>query len=154
VTREGNPRTSSADVGVFPWAGESDPDRACTTEQFCTDWRSKRLRGFQQEEHGELERSRSCPLTATTHWLHHNIKVSYCYFEGTTRMFLFEYKNYTIYPTPLFHKETASWQIHLTIKYKNIVKVFENEDILFTKPEAVFYCIKYGKELIDHGIKF
>lgn len=69
-------------------------------------------------------------------------------------MQLFEYKDHTIYPTPLFQKETSCWKIHLTIRYKDNVMVFENDDILFTKPEAVFYSIKYGKDLIDRGIEF
>ena len=69
-------------------------------------------------------------------------------------MQLFEYKDHTIYPAPLFQKETAGWKVHLTIKHKDTVKVFENEDILFTKSEAVFYSIKYGKSLIDLGIEF
>jgi hypothetical protein len=69
-------------------------------------------------------------------------------------MQVFEYKDHVIYPTPLFQRETESWKIHLTIKYRDEVKIFENDDILFTKPEAVFYCIKYGKALIDEGITF
>lgn len=69
-------------------------------------------------------------------------------------MQLFEYKDHTIYPTPFYHKETRCWKIHLTIRYKDNVKVFEKDDILFTEPEAVFYCIKYGKELIDCGLGF
>ena len=69
-------------------------------------------------------------------------------------MQLFEYKGCTIYPAPFFQKGTASWKVHLTIKYNGNVKVFENSAILFTKPEAVFYSIKYGKELIDQGIEF
>jgi len=69
-------------------------------------------------------------------------------------MQLYEYKDHIIYPAPLFQKETRCWKIHLSIKYKDNVKVFENDDILFTKSEAVFYSIKYGKELIDRGIKF
>jgi len=69
-------------------------------------------------------------------------------------MQLFEYKDHVIVPSPLFQKETECWKIHLTIMYKGQEKIFENDDILFTKPEAVFYSIKYGKSLIDNGIKF
>jgi hypothetical protein len=67
-------------------------------------------------------------------------------------MKLYEYKGYVIYPAPHLAGSYGYWKISLSIRYGETVKTYSNDSICFTKGEAVFNCIKYGKELIDNGV--
>ncbi len=67
-------------------------------------------------------------------------------------MQFYEYKGYTIYPAPQFVPRSGSWKIELLIKYDNVVKKYGNERVFFTKGEAVFHAIQFGRDLIDQGI--
>lgn len=66
-------------------------------------------------------------------------------------MKFYDYKDYTIYPTPRYSTESGNWKIHLTIRYKTKYKIFTNDISFNTEYEAVFNCIQYGKQLIDEG---
>jgi len=74
--------------------------------------------------------------------------------KGTFIMHFLEYKNHIIYPTPRLQFGTGCWKIQLTIRYKNKVKLFNNDNIFSTRSEAVFHSIGYGKKLIDDEIDF
>jgi len=67
-------------------------------------------------------------------------------------MQFYEYKGYSIYPTPRLVVGSGSWRIELIIKYNNSVEKYRNDTIYFTKGEAVFHAIQFGKKLIDDGI--
>lgn len=66
-------------------------------------------------------------------------------------MQFYEYKGFTIYPAPKFVVGTCHWRIELAIKHNNTLQKYTTEDIYFTKGEAVFHSIQYGKKLIDDG---
>ncbi len=66
-------------------------------------------------------------------------------------MQFYEYKGYTIYPAPQFSDRSSGWRVELVIKYANSFKKYSSEKVYFTKGEAVFHSIHYGKELIDNG---
>jgi hypothetical protein len=68
-------------------------------------------------------------------------------------MHFYEYKGFTIYPTPRLHLESGYWRIQVTIRFKQSIRIFNSENIFSTKGEAVFHCINYGKKLIDDGIE-
>lgn len=67
-------------------------------------------------------------------------------------MQFYEYKGYTIYPAPHFAVGTSCWRIEIVIKYNEKIKKYCNEKFFFTKGEAVFHSIQFGKNLIDQGI--
>jgi hypothetical protein len=68
-------------------------------------------------------------------------------------MHLFEYKSHIIYPTPRLQIETGYWKVQLTLRYRNSFKIFTQDSVFPTEGEAVYNSIKYGKELVDSGIK-
>ena len=67
-------------------------------------------------------------------------------------MKLYDYKGYVIYPAPYYVSNYGYWKIALTIRYDDTVKTYSTNTTCFTNGEAVFNCIKYGKELIDQGV--
>jgi len=67
-------------------------------------------------------------------------------------MQFYEYKGHIIYPSPQSVVGSGYWKIELIIKYNNSIEKFSNDTIYFTKGEAVFHSIQYGKKLIDDGI--
>ena len=67
-------------------------------------------------------------------------------------MQLYEYNGYTIYPTPRLAVGYGYWKVELTIRCGRTIKEYSSDNTFFTKGEAVFNCIRYGKELIDDGI--
>ena len=66
-------------------------------------------------------------------------------------MQFYEYKGYVIYPTPHLVVGSGHWKIELLVKYNNSIEKYSNENIYFTKGEAVFHAIQFGKKLIDDG---
>lgn len=71
--------------------------------------------------------------------------------EKERPMQFYEYKDYTIYPAPQYDEKSFSWRVELVIMYVNTYKKYTGEGIYFTKGEAVFHSIRYGKQLIDNG---
>ena len=69
-------------------------------------------------------------------------------------MQFYEYKGCTIYPTPQLMIETGLWKIELMLRRNSKTEKFSDVKIFNTKAEAVFYCISYGKKLIDDGVAF
>ena len=69
-------------------------------------------------------------------------------------MQFYEYKGYTIYPTPQLVTESRCWFIELIIKNKNVIKKYDDKNFFTTEAEAVFHSLLYGKKLIDDGIIF
>jgi hypothetical protein len=67
-------------------------------------------------------------------------------------MQFYEYKGFIIYPTPQYIISTSCWKVELIIKYNNTVSKYNNDNKLYTKGEAYFHCIQFGKKLIDDGI--
>jgi hypothetical protein len=67
-------------------------------------------------------------------------------------MQFYEYKGYTIYPTPHFAVESSCWSIGIVIKYNNVLKKYSNDNFFLTEGEAVFHSIQYGRSIIDQGI--
>ena len=67
-------------------------------------------------------------------------------------MQFYEYKGYTIYPAPHFVVGSGRWRTEIVIKYGTIVKKYGDDKFFFTKGEAVFHSIQFGKTLIDQGI--
>lgn len=64
----------------------------------------------------------------------------------------YEHKGYMIYPITHLLVESGYWNIEIVIKYNDIIKTYANDSIFFTKGEAVFHSIQFGKTLIDQGI--
>ena len=67
-------------------------------------------------------------------------------------MKLYEYRGYVIYPTPYYVAAFGFWKLVLNIRYGQAVTSYSTNTTCFTAGEAVFACIKYGKELIDGGV--
>ena len=67
-------------------------------------------------------------------------------------MQIYEHNGYSICPTPHLVVATGSWKCGIVIKYNNKMKKYCNETVCFTKGEAVFHAIQFGKTLIDQGI--
>ena len=67
-------------------------------------------------------------------------------------MQFYEYKGFTIYPSPKLLSGSSCWMIELLIKNKNVIKKYVDENFFTTKGEAVFHSIMYGKKLIDDGV--
>ncbi|KAF0218865.1 MAG: hypothetical protein FD174_2648 [Geobacteraceae bacterium] len=67
-------------------------------------------------------------------------------------MQFYEYKGFTIYPTPRLSIESDTWMINLTIRRGTKVKVFSAPNCFKTKGEATFHCISFGKKIIDAEI--
>ncbi len=66
-------------------------------------------------------------------------------------MQFYEYKGFVIYPTPQL-SGPGFWKVELVIKHDNKIKKYGDDTKLFTKGEAVFHSIQYGKKMIDDGI--
>jgi hypothetical protein len=64
----------------------------------------------------------------------------------------YEYKGYTIFPTPQFVIESGCWSVAIAIKYNNVIKKYSNDNMFLSKGEAVFHSIHYGRNIIDQGI--
>ena len=69
-------------------------------------------------------------------------------------MQFYEYKGCTIYPTPRLMVGTGLWKIEMMFRCDSVTEKYSDEKVFNTKAEAVFYCISYGKRLIDDGIVF
>ena len=67
-------------------------------------------------------------------------------------MQFYEYKGFVIYPVPEPVAGPGCWKVELIIKHDNKIRKYGDEKKLFTKGEAVFHSIQYGKKLIDDGI--
>ncbi len=67
-------------------------------------------------------------------------------------MQFYEYRGFTIYPAPQFIAGSGRWKVDVIVKYNNVIKKYGNDDVCFTKGEAVFHSIQYGRKLIDQGI--
>jgi hypothetical protein len=67
-------------------------------------------------------------------------------------MQFYEYKGFTIYPTPHLQLQSGCWQVQLTIRHDERMKIYASGNMFPTKGEAVFHSISYGKSLIDDGI--
>jgi hypothetical protein len=67
-------------------------------------------------------------------------------------MQFYEYKGYIICPAPCLIVESGYWNIELTIRHNNVIDKFSKDCICFTKGEAIFQSICYGKKLIDDGM--
>ncbi len=63
----------------------------------------------------------------------------------------YEYKGYTIYPTPHLIGLPSCWTIDLIIKNNNVIRKFNTQDFFATQAEALFQSLDYGKQLIDQG---
>ena len=69
-------------------------------------------------------------------------------------MQFYDYKGCTIYPTPRLMVGTGLWKIELMLRCNSVTEKCSDEKVFNTKAEAVFYCISYGKRLIDDGVVF
>ncbi len=67
-------------------------------------------------------------------------------------MHFYEYKGFTIYPTPRLSLEFDTWAIHLSIRRGDRIVSFSAERSFNTKGEAVFHAINFGKQIIDGEI--
>lgn len=64
----------------------------------------------------------------------------------------YEYKGYAIYPAPYYVVRSSCWRLVIAIKHNNVIKEYCNDKFFFTKGEAVYHSIQFGKKLIDDGI--
>ena len=67
-------------------------------------------------------------------------------------MHFYEYKGFTIYPTPKLSLRTDTWTIGLSIRRGNKIKTISTAHSFRTKGEAAFHCISFGKKIIDGEI--
>lgn len=68
-------------------------------------------------------------------------------------MHFYEYKGFTIYPSPRLSLEFDTWAIHLSIRRGDRLKSFSAEHSFNTKGEAVFHAIGFAKKIIDGEIE-
>ena len=68
-------------------------------------------------------------------------------------MLFYDYKGYTIYPIPHLVAGSGRWKIELTLRHYALARDYSYDEEFNSEGEAVFNCIKYGKQLIDEGIE-
>ena len=66
-------------------------------------------------------------------------------------MHFYEYKGYTIYPTPHLVLESGYWRMEVIIRHKEQITRHSCDTLFSTRGEAVFHSISYGKKLIDEA---
>jgi len=68
-------------------------------------------------------------------------------------MQFYEYRGFTIYPTPKISLEGDAWTLNLSIRRGANVKAFKTAYSFGTKGEAVFHCINFGKKIVDGDVE-
>ena len=68
-------------------------------------------------------------------------------------MLFYDYKGYTIYAAPRLVAGSGRWKIELTLRHHALASDYSYDEDFNSEGEAVFNCIKYGKQLIDEGIE-
>ncbi len=68
-------------------------------------------------------------------------------------MHFYEYKGFTIYPTPVISLEGDAWTVKLSIRHGAQVKLFKTAYSFGTKGEAIFHSISLGKRIIDGDVE-
>lgn len=68
-------------------------------------------------------------------------------------MLFFDYKGYTIYPAPRLIAGTGRWKIELTLRHNALSRDYSYDEEFNSEDEAVFNCLKHGKQVIDESIE-
>lgn len=68
-------------------------------------------------------------------------------------MHFYEYRGFTIYPTPGISLEGDAWTVNLSIRRGAHVKLFKTSYSFGTKGEAVFHCINLGEKIINGDVE-
>jgi hypothetical protein len=66
-------------------------------------------------------------------------------------MLFYDYRGCTIYPVPSRTGRSGHWRIEVMVRFQAWTRKYSYEEEYGTEGEAVFNCIKLGKELIDEG---
>ncbi len=68
-------------------------------------------------------------------------------------MLFFDYRGWTIYPVPRLIGGSGRWKVGMIVRQHTQTRSYSYDEEFTTEGEAVFNCIKYGKKLIDEGVK-
>ena len=63
----------------------------------------------------------------------------------------YEYKGFTIYPTPHLIGLPGCWTIDLVIKNNHVIRKISYQDFFASRIEALLQSLDYGRQLIDKG---
>ena len=68
-------------------------------------------------------------------------------------MHFYDYRGFTIYPTPNISLEGDAWTVNLSIRRGANIKAFKTAYSFGTKGEAVFHSINFGRRIIDGDVE-
>ena len=66
-------------------------------------------------------------------------------------MLSYDYKGCTIYPVPQPIGSGGHWRTELLVRRNLSIMTYRFDEEFDTEGEAVFHCLRHGKELVDAG---